>query len=137
MTFAPTHEPHPPVWEQDIRQREEALRLAFLAANVPALDELLAERFVVNSPLQSVLDKRHLLELLRAARIRHESYEVVIECVERHGNAVVVMGRDRVTDPPDGVLSHRRFTNVWSHEDGIWRTIARHAHVISREPAGA
>jgi len=30
----------------------------------------------------------------------------------------------------------RRYTNVWRLENGTWRSIARHAHVVSREPAG-
>jgi hypothetical protein len=51
------------------------------------------------------------------------------------GDVVVVMGRDRVTDPPDGTISHRRYTNLWRLEGGAWRCFARHANVVSREPA--
>jgi len=118
-------------WEHEIRAREEALRIAFLAANTAALDEIMADGFIVNSPLQRVLEKPQLLELLRAGRIRHSSFEVEIEHMSRHGEVVVVMGRDSVVDPPDGGLTHRRFTNIWRREAGIWRSIARHAHVVS------
>lgn len=118
-------------WEQEIRAREEALRIAFLAADTAALDEILADGYVVNSPLQRVLEKPQLLELLRAGRIRHSAFEVEIEHMSRHGEVVVVMGRDSVVDPPDGALTHRRFTNIWRLEAGIWRSIARHAHVVS------
>ena len=118
-------------WEPEIRAREEALRTAFLAANTAALDEILADGYIVNSPLQRVLEKPQLLELLRAGRIRHSSFEVEIEHMRRHGEVVVVMGRDSVIDPPDGTLTHRRFTNIWWREAGIWRSIARHAHVLS------
>jgi hypothetical protein len=47
------------------------------------------------------------------------------------------MGVDQVTDPPDGAVSRRRFTNAWRLDGGVWRTIARHAHVVSREGGGA
>jgi hypothetical protein len=136
MTFSPTNERSPPAWELDIRVREEALRTAFLAANIAALEGLLAEGYVVNSPLQAVLDKRRLLELLRSGRIRHSAYDVQIERIERFGDTVVVMGHDTVIDPPDGAVSRRRYTNVWTHEGGVWRSVARHAHVVSREESG-
>lgn len=85
-----------------------------------------------HSPLQKVLAKRELLELLRAGRIRHGTYELEIERMVRHGDTVVVMGRDTVTDPPNGAVSQRRFTNVWQLDGQLWRAIARHAHILSR-----
>ena len=118
-------------WEQEIRAREEALRIAFLAADISALEELVADGYVVNSPLQQVLEKPRLLELLRSGRIRHSAFEVEIEHISRQGEVVVVMGRDSVVDPPDGARSRRRFTNIWRREAGVWRSIARHAHVVS------
>lgn len=121
--------------EHEIRAREEELRVAFLAANIPALEQLFADGYIVNSPLQQVLEKPRLLELLRAGRIRHSAFEVEIEHIRCHGEVAVVMGSDSVVDPPDGMLSRRRFTNIWRREAGIWRSIARHAHVVSREPA--
>jgi hypothetical protein len=100
--------------------------------DLPALERLWAHGFAVNSPLQQVLDKRRVLELLQAGRIRHTAYEIEIEHMGRHGDTVVVMGRDRVADPPDGIASQRRYTNVWRLEGDVWRSIARHAHVVSR-----
>jgi hypothetical protein len=43
------------------------------------------------------------------------------------------MGSDRVTDPPDGTVSHRRFTNLWRLEGDEWRCFARHANVVRWE----
>jgi len=123
-------------WEQQIRDREEEARVAFLKADIATLDELWADGFLVNSPLQRVNAKEQLFELLRTGRVRHLTHEPEIEQMIRHGDIVVVMGHDTVTDPPDGVRSRRRYTNIWQLQDGAWRTIARHAHVVSREPAG-
>jgi hypothetical protein len=97
---------------------------------------LWADQYAVNSPLHQVHGKQRLFELLRAGRIRHNAYEPEIEHISRHGDVVVVMGRDTVVDPPDGARSRRRFTNIWQLQQGVWRSIARHAHVVSREPAG-
>ena len=126
----------PLTWEQEIRVLEEAARAAFLAADVQALEALWADGYTVNSPLQQVLEKRRLLELLQAGRIRHSAYDLEIEDMRRHGNTVVVMGQDRVVDPPDGAVSRRRYTNIWQLDGDVWRSIARHAHVVSRETAG-
>jgi hypothetical protein len=122
-------------WQHDIRALEERARAAFLAADTPTLDALWAEGFVVNSPLNVVNDKARVVELLRAGRIRHSTYDVEIEHMSRHGDVVVVMGRDTVDGPPDGVRAHRRFTDVWQLQGGAWRSIARHAQIVSREPA--
>jgi ketosteroid isomerase-like protein len=122
-------------WEQELRAREEENRIAFLNADVAALDRLWTDDFLVNSPLNLVNDKRGTLTLLETGRIRHTSLTYEIERMVCHGDVIVVMGRDRVTDPPDGTISHRRFTNLWRLDGGAWRCFARHANVVAREPA--
>lgn len=122
-------------WQQDVLAREEENRVAFLAGDVATLGRLWTDDFVVNSPLNVVNDKPRTLALLEAGRIRHTSLTFGVEHMARHGDVVVVMGGDRVTDPPDGTISHRRFTNLWRLEDGAWRCFARHANVVAREPA--
>jgi ketosteroid isomerase-like protein len=122
-------------WEQEIRACEEENRAAFLAADVATLDRLWTDDFLVNSPLNHVNDKQRTLGLLEPGRIRHTSLTSEIEKMVRHGDVVVVMGSDRVTDPPDGTITHRRFTNRWRLEDGTWRCFARHASVVSQESA--
>ena len=120
-------------WDTVIRAREEALRVAFLNADMRALDDLISDDYIVNSPLHKVLAKPMLLQLLETGRLRHLSFESRIETMQRHGDTVVVMGGDRVVDGPDRVCSTRRFTNLWQLKDGCWRSTARHVHVVLRE----
>jgi hypothetical protein len=122
-------------WQHDILTLEEQARAAFLGGDVATLDALWADDYLVNSPLNMINDKARVIELLRAGRIRHDVYDVEIERVARYGDVVVVMGRDTVDGPPENVRTHRRFTNVWQLQNGAWRSIARHAQVVSREPA--
>lgn len=122
-------------WQEDVLAREEENRVAFLAGDVAGLDRLWTEDFLVNSPLNLVNDKPRTLALLEAGRIRHTSLTSNIEQMTCHGDVVVVMGSDRVTDGPDGTISHRRFTNLWRLDGGAWRCFARHANVVAREPA--
>lgn len=122
-------------WEQDIRTLEEAGRVAFLAADTATLDAMWDEELLVNSPLNIINDKARVLELLESGRIRHTFNHVVIERVSRFDNVVVVMGRDTVDGPPNGVVVERRFTNVWQRQAGTWKMIARHAQIVAPRPA--
>lgn len=123
-------------WEQQIRELEAQALAAFFEVKLELLDQLWDAGFIVNSPLQKVVEKQQLFGLMRAGRIRHTSYRAEIERIARFGDTVIVMGNDRVTDPPDDTISLRRYTNVWQLQDGVWRTIARHAQVVSRHPPG-
>ena len=122
-----------PSWDAEIRAREEALRLAFLYADLRVLDDLVADDYLVNSSLHKVLVKPMLLQLLETGRLRYLSFESRIETMQRHGDTVVVMGGDRVVEGPDRACSTRRFTNLWQLRDGLWRTTARHTHVVTLE----
>jgi ketosteroid isomerase-like protein len=119
-------------WQQDVLAREEENRVAFLAGDVATLDRLWTDDFAVNSPNNVVNDKRRTLALLQTGRIRHTSMSQEVEHMSRHGDVVVVMGSDRVTDPPGDTVTHRRFTNLWRLENGEWRCFARHANVTGR-----
>lgn len=116
----------------DIRELEEQSRVAFIAGDVNTLDQLWADGFLVNSPLEQVNERAMVLKLLQSGRIRHTALEVEIERISCHGDVVIVMGNDTVTDPPDGKVTRRRFTNIWQLQDDRWRMIARHAQHLGR-----
>ena len=119
------------IWEQEIRDLEEAGRVAFLAADTETLDAMWDDSLLVNSPLNIINNKAKVLELLGSGRIRHTFDDVVIERVQRYGEVVVVMGRDTVDGPPHGAIMNRRFTNIWQLQDGAWKMIARHAQIVA------
>ena len=125
-----------PDWEREVRRLEEEARLAFLDADIATLSRLWADDFTVNSPLERINEKRQVLALLQSGRIRHATYECEIEHISRHGDVVIVMGQDQVTGPPAGP-ARRRYTNVWQLQNGQWRSIARHAQLMSRDVSAA
>jgi len=106
-------------------EREHAR--AFLERDIAQLEDLWSDQLVVNSPMNRVLEKRKVLELLGAGIIAHHTYDVEIELVRETEDTLVVMGSDRVTMEPDSPLVRRRFTNVWRRENGRWRMFARQA----------
>jgi hypothetical protein len=137
MTAPLTVPPSSLSWEEDVRARDALAVQAFLEVKLDVLDEVFAADFCVNSPLNRVVRKKELLELLRLGRIEHKEFSTTIEHISRFGDTVVVMGQDRVVDPPDNAVTVRRYTNIWRLENGVWRFVARQATAISRTVPGA
>jgi ketosteroid isomerase-like protein len=115
---------------QEMTAVEEEHRRAYLARDIAQLEALWADELIVNSPINRVLPKRRVLELLRAGTIAHVEFDADLETIERRGELAIVMGAERVVDSPGGPVIRRRFTDVWCRESGAWRLIARHANVI-------
>lgn len=116
-----------PLWQQQIDEIQDRARRAFLAQDLGELNLILSDDFIVNSPIGRILTKGETLSLLERGVIGHFSYDEQIENMVRHGDFVVVMGYDVVTNAPD-TPTRRRFTNVWRESAGSWRLVARHAH---------
>src|SRR5512143_2298615 len=117
-------------WKRQIEELQDDSRRAFLARDLERLKAAWSDELVVNSPVNRVLDRGQVLDLLQKGVISHASYEEHIETVKRHGDLVIVMGRDVVTDTAASPPVQRRFTNVWRASGPSWRLIARHANVI-------
>jgi ketosteroid isomerase-like protein len=118
-------------WKTEIERLEEEVRAAFLAQDIARMRQLLAEDFIVNSPLNRIHDRATVLDLLERGIIRHLTYDVNIELITRRAGVVVVMGHDVVRNSEDGPTISRRFTNVWAPVDGAWRIVARQATQVA------
>jgi hypothetical protein len=121
-------------WEADIRAAEANHVQAFLAGNVAEIDKMLSNEFVVNSPLNNVVDKKQLVGMVRTGLLTLSDFTQDIERITRFGDVVFVMGSDKVVwakpSPNAGRTDRRRFTDVWRLENGRWVFIARQATVL-------
>jgi ketosteroid isomerase-like protein len=126
--------PNASSWEQDIRAAEQRHVTAFRANDAAAIDAILAEDFLVNSPRYVVLDKSQLMSLVRSGALNAASFDQSIEQIRRYGDIAVVMGADAISfaapAPNAGRQIRRRFTDIWRFQDNQWRFVARHANPI-------
>lgn len=121
--------------EAQIVDAEERLRLAMLASDVNALDELLAPDLVFTNHLGQRLDKE-------ADISAHQSGALTLSVLEPSdqqirfvgGNVAIVSVRVQISGKYAGQPAggNFRFTRVWAQSpDNTWRVAAAHAGVIA------
>ena len=124
-----------------VRSLDDQERAAALNRDVPALERLWSDEFVVNAPNNQVVVGRqqNLDKFVRGGVINFSSFERTIEFMRVDGNFGVLMGLETVvprTDVPSaglvaGQIIRRRFTNIWKKEGNTWRLYWRHANVMT------
>jgi hypothetical protein len=121
-------------WEQEVQAAEERHRNAFLANDVAALDTMLADDLIVNSPQNRIIEKRELLGMVESGVLAISVFEQDIQSIRRFGSIAVVMGEDRVVyappSPAAGRTDRRRFTDLWERRGDTWIFVARQATII-------
>jgi hypothetical protein len=133
---SPSVQPHEDGWEQKVRAAEERHRKAFLVNDTAALDTMLANDFIVNSPQNRIIEKAELLNMVRRGVLAISTFEQKIDAVRRFGDIVVVMGVDSVVYAPPATVAgqthRRRFTDLWQLRDTTWTFVARQASLLPR-----
>jgi hypothetical protein len=95
--------------------------------------------YMINGPMNRVLQKDVIVDMLAHGRMGSDRFERVIEDLAITGNVGIVMGREVVHPTPTSELGmrhgdkllNRRFTNVFLFEDGKWRFLARQATIVN------
>src|SRR5438045_8458035 len=110
-------------------------RWAMLAATMESLG---APDLVVDSPVNLVVSRDNVLARMRSGQISYEDNgQTNVECVGVRGDAVVIMGGERLTPnrnaPNAGRTIRRRFTDIWKNVDGVWKLTIRQATITSVE----
>ena len=118
--------------EQEIRTLEQAQVDALLRNDIAAIKRNWATDYVVNNPLNEVVEASK--GRIASGTRTYSSFSREVERVLIHGNTVIVMGQEIVvpsgTAPDAGKTIIRRFTNIWMKRDGKWLMTARQATVI-------
>ena len=120
--------------EKEIRQKEEIRVAAFRTKDTAALSKIWAPDYTVNRPAGVVSTRDQVLELVLKDTISFTSFEFEIEKILIKKDFVIVMGNDTVipggNNPNAGKTVKRRYTHIWTKENGNWRLFTRHANIL-------
>lgn len=122
--------------EREIVRLEAALRAAQLAADVTALDDLIADELLFTGPDGRLGTKAADLAAHASGAVRfrvHEPEELRVRAVGERVRVVALQARLTVEVNGAPVSGVYRYTRVWAREDGgSWRVVAGH---VSEAPA--
>jgi ketosteroid isomerase-like protein len=125
--------------EQEIRALYDYEQQLLLRRDTEAQEGFYPEDFVVTNPFNMFIDKKKVMERIRADIIKYSRYDRQFDAFRIYGDTVVVIGSETVVPTPDanrvdaGKTINRRFTEVWLRRDGRWEKVVRHASNVSSE----
>jgi hypothetical protein len=122
------------VSEASLRAADELQRPAVAAGDVQAVRTLMHPQYRVNAPTNRVMTGEEILSMFDRGLITAEPVQRTVEAAVVSGTTGLVMGRETLVPPPASQLAktfgartlQRRFTNVYSFENGRWSFLARH-----------
>lgn len=127
-------------FEKDQQDEQEISRLnaqevaGLLRNDVPTLQRIWADDFVVTNPLNQFANKQQVVQLIKSGTLAFAAYDRQVEYQRIYGDAAVVVGSESVVwsgkMPNAGKISHLRFTAIWMRRDGRWQEVVRHANII-------
>ena len=118
---------------------DERQRNAVGSANIQEIAAIAHPNLRVNTPTNTILTKEDMLRMVASGAVHNDVFLRTPEAVVITGDVGVVMGREEVVSGPVSdqakmfgtKLLNRRYTNVYLREGGVWRHLARHAHVVA------
>ena len=119
---------------EEIIQRYDYEHTLVLRQDIVGLERFYPDDFVVTNPFNQFIDKKKVIERMKANIIKYSEYERFFDYFKVYGNTVIVVGREVVAATPDaartdaGKITHRRFTEIWMKRDKDWVKVLRHAN---------
>ena len=122
------------VTEASLRHADELQRAAVVAGDLEAIRRMMHPGYRVNAPTNRVMTREEILSMFERGLIAAEPVERTVEAVVVSGTTGLVMGRETLVPVPGSQLAKafgerpllRRFTNVYSFENGKWWFLGRH-----------
>lgn len=120
--------------EMSLRAADELQRTAVVAGDIERVRAMMHPQYRVNAPTNRVLTGEQILSMFERGNITAEPVERIVEAAVVSGTTGLVMGRETLVPPPESQLAKtfgnrplmRRFTNIYSFENGNWWFLARH-----------
>jgi ketosteroid isomerase-like protein len=124
--------------DPEIIQLEAEMRAAQLAADVEALDRLIAEELLFTGPDGQLGTKAQDLAAHRSGVVRIREHVPTELRVRRVGGDVAIAAlRTDMTVEVGGVTVRGtyRYTRVWARENGAWRVAGGHVAPVPAAPS--
>jgi ketosteroid isomerase-like protein len=124
--------------DQEIAELESRLRSAQLAADVAALDNLIADELLFTGPTGEIATKAQDIDAHRSGALRFRQHEPLELRVRRIGRDVAITAlRARLAVDVEGraVRGTYRYTRVWARDSsGSWQVVGGHVSEVSESP---
>ena len=119
--------------DPEVVELEAEIRAAQLAADVEALDRLIAEELLFTGPDGKLGTKAQDLAAHRSGVVRireHQPIELRIRRIGADVAIVALLTRLVVEVGGSVVQGTYRYTRVWAHEHGAWRVAGGHVAAV-------
>jgi ketosteroid isomerase-like protein len=120
--------------EKEIRQMEEKRVSALLAKDTAALLKIYSPDYAVNRPIGILSTRDKSIERIVADSLSFISYKFEMENLIIKNGLAITMGNETVQptgkNRDAGKTLKRRYTHIWSKENGNWVLIVRHANIL-------
>ena len=120
--------------EAVIRNMENLERKAILEKDTVQLHKLMSRNLIVQNPENNIVSFRQVIDRIKDGKINYISFDRRIDHVSIIDNLAVVMGLETIIprgdSPNAGKTINRRFTNIWTIENGEWKLTARQATIV-------
>lgn len=119
--------------EYQIIEVEEQLRLAMLASDVAALNQLIADDLIFTSHLGQVMSKQDDLAFHRAGHCQFQSIDHSERHIQPIGDQVLVSVRVQLAGlyGETAFTEDLRFTRLWHRSpQSLWQVIVGHSSVV-------
>lgn len=120
--------------EKEIREMEEKRASALLKKDTAALLKIYSPDYAVNRPIGILSTRDKSIERIVADSLSFISYKFEMEKIILKNGLVITMGNETVQpmgkNRDAGKTLQRRYTHIWSKENGNWVLIVRHANIL-------
>ena len=112
--------------ETDLLKVDGRFDQALVAADLQALDQILADDFVLIDLIGNQVPKLALLAAIESHQLRFETLEAINTAVRLYGDTAVVTGltQMRASQGDAAFAGRSRFTHVYVQQQGEWRMVA-------------
>jgi ketosteroid isomerase-like protein len=122
--------------EEEIRRIEIEWGEAFERRDIPTLDSLMSDEYILTDPLGNVRNKSESLAAIKTNDVHFESSKSDNVSVRINGDTAVVTGRSTFRGRYKGwsMAGRYQYTDVLVKRSGVWKAVSSHITALGTGP---